>query len=57
MAIIITTTSAMQTDFAHFCLQMDVLRALNAGRSPWRDLGWTATSLRAPVCVCVCTTD
>lgn len=57
MAIIITTTSAMQTDFAHFCLQMDVLRALNAGRSPWRDLGWTATSLRAPVCVCVCSTD
>lgn len=34
MAIIITTTSVMQTDFADFCLKTEVLRALNAGRSP-----------------------
>lgn len=55
MAIIISTTSAMQTDFAHFCLKMEVLRGLNTS---WEEpLKGRHVSTGAPVCVCVCLPD
>lgn len=45
MAIIITTASAMQTDFAHFCLKTVVLRSLTG-----RELE-SHVPTGAPVCV------